>query len=494
MFVTAMYHAVGRFVALALALGLPAQGVGRSPHEVAGVGAAGTIGRGSIPEERPAVLSPVRSSPTDATYDRLAPVVARPTNVTVAPSRPVTPTTPGYRRQVGSVRAVANEPALVRSNPYRNYHRSWLHGYWNVHHSGSLTWRFSGNGSGSTSEGELAQTGTGSRDGGLVPHLVARPGMGRGWGLPAWLIGPMVYDWGYLDFTNPFNEVAAPVDPGRRDPFDYSHPVNVVAEPPDEALFHQALDRFHEARMAFRREDFMEALKLTDATLRMLPNDPALHEFRALNLLALHRYREAASALHAVIAVVPGWDWTTLTNLYDHPETYTRQLRILETFAEENPRSADARFLLACQYFTTGYDDAAIAQLKIVHALQPNNQLVARLIREFQPSETEPSPHAAAPAGTTGVLEGTWTSHPRKDTTITLTFQRRGRLIWEVNRRGQVRKYEGDCASDDGTLTLSREHGESMVGDIIWGDEHQFNFRILESQTADPGLSFAKSS
>ncbi len=416
------------------------------------------------------------------TYDRAAQVVAPPVNVTVAPSRPVAPVAPDDRPQVRAVGVIANEPALVRNDPYRRYHRGWLHGYWNAHRSSPLAGRPAGDGSGFAPRGEV------------VPRLVSRPGMGRGWGLAAWLIGPMVYDWGYFDFTNPFNDVAAPVDPGRRDPFDYSHPVNVVAEPPGEALFHQALERFHEARTAFRREDFIQALKLTDATLRMVPNDPALHEFRALNLLALHRYREAASVLHAVIAVVPGWDWTTLTNLYDHPETYTRQLRILETFAEENPRSAAARFLLACQYFTTGYDDAAISQLTIVHALQPNNQLVARLIQEFRPSRPNNPLYAVAVAGTTGVLDGTWTSHPRNDTTITLTFQPRGRLVCEVNRRGQIRKYEGDCVSDEGTLTLSREQGESMVGDIIWSGDHQFTFKILEGQPADPGLSFAKSS
>ncbi len=53
MIVTARYHVVERFVALALALGLPAQQAVMSPHEEAGVGAAGTIGRGTIPEERP---------------------------------------------------------------------------------------------------------------------------------------------------------------------------------------------------------------------------------------------------------------------------------------------------------------------------------------------------------------------------------------------------------------------------------------------------------
>jgi tetratricopeptide (TPR) repeat protein len=317
--------------------------------------------------------------------------------------------------------------------------------------------------------------------------------MGRGWGLPAWLIGPMVYEWAYHDITNPFNEGAVPVDTGRADSLDYSRPVNVMAPPPDEALLRDGLARFHEARETFRHEDFMMALKLTDASLRLIPNDPALHQFRALTLMALHRYREAAATLDAVVAVVPGWDWTTLTHLYDHPETYTRQLRILETFAEANPRSAAARFLLACQYLTTGHDDAAIVQLRVVAALQPDNHLVAQLIQEFQPPRPTGTPGIAIADGMTGSLQGIWTSHPRKDTTITVTFRPRGHLTWEVNRAGKVRTYEGDFASD-GTLTFSRRPGESMVGGVTWGGDRRFTFKVLEGQPADPGLSFAKSS
>ncbi len=494
MIIHAVIHAVGRLVALAVALGLPAQQGSVSPHEEAGVGAAGTIGRGTIPEERPAVSNVVPSYPTYATYNRPATILAPAMNVTAMPSRPAATGAADNRPQIQPDEPTANEPALVRTNPYRSYHRRWLHGYWNAHRFGSLTWRYTGDGSGFTARGGLAQAATGSRGGGLVPHLLTRPGMGQGWGLPAWLIGPMVYNWGYFEFDNPFNDGSDEVDPAPRDTLDDSRPVDVAAAPPNETLLHDALDRFHEAREAFRREDFTQALKLTDASLRKMPNDPTLHQFRALTLMTLHRYREAASTLHAVIAVVPGWDWTTLTNLYAHPETYTRQLRILETYADENPRSAAARFLLACQYFTTGYDAAALGQLRIVRAIQPDNQLVAQLIQEFQPSKPSGSTPEATTNGKLGKLEGTWTAHPRKGTTITLTFHRRGHLIWEVNRRGQVRQYEGDCASDEGTLTLRQDQGNSMVGDIIWRGEGQFTFKVLESQPGDPGLSFAKSS
>jgi Flp pilus assembly protein TadD len=47
--------------------------------------------------------------------------------------------------------------------------------------------------------------------------------------------------------------------------------------------------------------DFARALRLTDLALRPHPNDPVLHEFRALCLFALGRYDKAAAALYAVL-------------------------------------------------------------------------------------------------------------------------------------------------------------------------------------------------
>ncbi len=44
-----------------------------------------------------------------------------------------------------------------------------------------------------------------------------------------------------------------------------------------------------------------------------MPNDAALHEFRALVLFALQRYDDAAAALYAVLTAGPGWDWATLS-------------------------------------------------------------------------------------------------------------------------------------------------------------------------------------
>jgi hypothetical protein len=88
-------------------------------------------------------------------------------------------------------------------------------------------------------------------------------------------------------------------------------------------------------------------LSLTDLALQPYPNDPVLHEFRALCLFALGRYDEAAAALYAVLTACPGWDWATLIGLYPDAGTYTRQLRALEAAIAGNKAVASKRFVLA---------------------------------------------------------------------------------------------------------------------------------------------------
>ncbi len=106
-----------------------------------------------------------------------------------------------------------------------------------------------------------------------------------------------------------------------------------------------------------------------------MPNDATLHEFRTLNLFALKRYDEAAGVLYAVLSAGPGWDWTTLIGLYGDPETYTQQLRALESHCSQNRQAAAPRFVLGYHYLTDGNAEAAVRQFKIVAELQPKDQL-----------------------------------------------------------------------------------------------------------------------
>ena len=86
----------------------------------------------------------------------------------------------------------------------------------------------------------------------------------------------------------------------------------------------------NEADAAFKQNDYDKALDIVNQGITKYPDDAVLHEFRALVLFAKGDYQQSAATIHAVLAVGPGWDWTTLSSLYGNVGTYTEQLRALE--------------------------------------------------------------------------------------------------------------------------------------------------------------------
>ncbi len=164
-------------------------------------------------------------------------------------------------------------------------------------------------------------------------------------------------------------------------------------EDPDTA---QAIAIFDTARDLFRRSDFQGALDQVDQAISLLPSDATLHEFRALCLFALQRYKEAAAVIYAVLSAGPGWNWDTMSALYADTEIYTAQLRALEAYKKANPNAPEASFLLAYHYLVLGFPDQSARELQQVVALQPNNQLAAAILDALQnrnqPAELRPEP------------------------------------------------------------------------------------------------------
>jgi tetratricopeptide (TPR) repeat protein len=485
---------------LFLALILPMQEFIRVPNDRTGVGAAGKIGRGtSLGEQFIPRAMPTQAAPAWAYYPPPSTPVqaasawasaAPPASVEPSPAPPNNNPAEGANRdQIRRVEIPINLPALARSNPYLAYHRGWVNGFWNARVPGP----------GPRPAPAPAGSEAASRRG---PRAI--PGMGLGWSLPAWLIGPMAYRWGYFPYDNPFARPGPPA--GTERPIDdYSRPIRILNPVPTEKLLDEALATFRAARDAFRREDYPRALDRTDAALRLMPDDPVIHQFGALVLFALPRYEESAAALYAVLAVGPGWDWATMIDLYGDREAYTRQLRPLEGYSEDNPQSAAARFVRAYHYFTTGYAEEALGQWDHVVALRPHNRLSAQLILELQPSGQSigdrdalaasvamSSATAAGSSNQPGKPEGTWIALPRPDTTIAVTFQPRGHVVWKVRQPGRDRGFEGYSLYEKSTLILSEDQDNILVGTIQWQYESHFTFKALADRPGEPGLTFAK--
>ena len=133
-------------------------------------------------------------------------------------------------------------------------------------------------------------------------------------GLVAWGLGTWANRWLYSGFTNPYfiapvvNTTVVANAPPVFFP-DYSRPLDLASIPPEPEGTEEDDSTFLAARDAFQAGAFARALSLTDLALQLYPNDPVLHEFRALCLFALGRYDETAAVLYAVLTAGPGWDW-----------------------------------------------------------------------------------------------------------------------------------------------------------------------------------------
>jgi hypothetical protein len=229
----------------------------------------------------------------------------------------------------------------------------------------------------------------------------------------------------------------------------------------------------------------------------------------------LQRYDDAAAALYSVLSVGRGWDWATLASFYPNVSVYTDQLRALESYCTQNPRSAAGRFVLAYHYLTAGHSEQALGQLKTAVELQPRDTLSAQLIQQLdptgkatsvpgpaQPASPPPTPGPGTPVPPVhtspvpvkeGRLEGVWRAQPQQETTITLTIQDAGRYTWKVAHQGQSRALQGKMTYGSGLLTLAQDQGVPIVGNVTWQDETHFTFKVPGIGSDDPGLTFAKS-
>jgi tetratricopeptide (TPR) repeat protein len=351
---------------------------------------------------------------------------------------------------------------------------------------------------------------------GWYDHPWAAWGLGAAaWGLTSWGAGSLFYDTGYYGYENPYY-VAAPTTTVVEYPvYDYSQPIVTTMALPDVSspAVVTAVSESDQAREAFYQGDYNRALTAIDAALAKTPSDIVLHEFRALALFALQRYKEAASTLYAVLSVGPGWDWTTMSGLYQDIDTYTRQLRELESFVKNNPSSPDGHFLLAYQYMTDGHLEAAAGQFKKVAALLPQDQVSQQLAELLVPPTQQPASQAAespsespaepqptaqnTPQSTLQPtplpsLVGKWSAPATGGGNVELVLGDGGQFTWTHTRNGKAKAFEGNYGLTGNTLVMEYTNGGSMVGKVRAEGDNRFAFKMVGGPPKDPGLVFSK--
>jgi len=447
----------------------------------------------------------------------------------------------GNQPFTGNSLSLGNRNFNIGSNQYRPsyYRHSGYHGYWNGNRGSnrgyglgsalayglgsSLGSSYGGYGNGGYGNGGYGNGGYGNGGYGNGGYGNGWGwGLGRnygryrsyggygyrplGWGLGGWGLGSLIYNSGYLGYSNPYytNNGSAV--------YNYSLPVPVsyaaATAVPDNGV-HSSAQVLDDAVLAFQQNDYDQALDITNKGIAQYPDDAVLHEFRSLVLFAKQDYQQSAATIHSVLAVGPGWDWTTLSGIYADVSLYTVQLRALETFTKSNPQDAASQFLLAYHYMSCGHPDAAVQHFQQVVTLMPNDQVASDLARMLAPPEpavvNPATPQAAPPnpgdqpAGSEmtpidpKLLIGTWKASREDGSQFGLTLTEDAKFTWSFTPKGQAaQEFGGTYTVEDNVLALERQDGGSLIAEIAPGDAANFNFRMLGAPEADTGLNFSK--
>jgi tetratricopeptide (TPR) repeat protein len=318
-------------------------------------------------------------------------------------------------------------------------------------------------------------------------------------GLTWWGANALASTFGYSDYYNPYYEESSVVS--YAEPV-VSLPVEISASAADQpgsiqppTATQETIDKFDQARAAFMEKDYQKALKLTDEAVAKLPHDAVLHEFRSLVLFALRRYPEAAAAIHAVLAVGPGWDAKTLASLYPDMDTYTLHLRALEAARDSNPKSADVHFLLGYHYLTCGYPNEALVEFREVTKLQPKDQVAASLVATLSPRDAQPSdsPPAKAPKPVPpDAIVGAWTAAGKGTAKYQMDLRKDGTFTWAFSRGSKKEQVKGVFAVEGNVLAMEPDTGGVLLAELTPKGKESLQFKMVGGAKNDPGLEFQR--
>lgn len=326
------------------------------------------------------------------------------------------------------------------------------------------------------------------------------------WFSVGFVAGAVVCDapwyWGYYSYYNPYCTEVIVVHDTR---IDYSRPIVVAAPQPTVATDttnssedeNQAIALLNSARDAFGKGDYNTAMTWVNQAIAKKPTLLMLHEFRGLILFATGQYRPAAAAIYAVLSVGPGWDWATLSGFYPDQNAYAVQLRALEQYCRENPRLPETRFLLAYHYMSCGHTEAATAEFKEAATLNPKDQLSAQLLAGLANSQSGVAPEtvqpsvASLPVSATALV-GDWQASRADGSSFAFQLGTDGNYTWQFTQQGQTQQFTGTYTVADSLLILKRDGNPTMIGKITLADTSHFNFKLVGSNAADPGLTFSK--
>jgi tetratricopeptide (TPR) repeat protein len=209
-------------------------------------------------------------------------------------------------------------------------------------------------------------------------------------------------------------------------------------------------------------------------------------------LFALKRYPEAAAAIHAVLAVGPGWDAKTLSSLYPDMDPYTKQLRALEDAGTKTPGAADVRFLLGYHYLTCGYPDNALDEFRVVTKVNPKDAVAASLVATLAPRDDKAKPpdkEAPKPVPSDKIV-GDWTAAGERSAKFSMSLNKDGTFKWEFARGSRKEAVKGVYTTEGNVLAMEPDTGGVMLAELTAKDADTMHFKMIGGAANDPGQEF----
>jgi len=313
--------------------------------------------------------------------------------------------------------------------------------------------------------------------------------------------------------------------------YDYNQPLEAAGE--DQQLSEIASNYFAEAREAFYAGDLKTAMEKIELAIKEMPSNSDLHQFRSLVLFSMKQYGQAAASAHVALTAGPGWNWDTLKSLYPSADIYTARLRALEETRDQNKQDPAIRFLLAYHYLMLNHIESAAKELTQVVALEPRDELAAKMLGTITGQEVETQQPAqyqqpteqpqtnvetnssglgalsnagnAGPASTDPVQQpqeaklpeqakivGEFRASPAEGIEFQFVLNADKTFVWTFQSKDETSSFEGTYTVSGNELTLVRKKdGDKLVG-IMTPTEKGFDFKIQGGDPQDPGLKFTK--
>lgn len=203
-----------------------------------------------------------------------------------------------------------------------------------------------------------------------------------------------IYGWPWMDqVKNPIGHEIRPDGKGgysygpvyARDPWQ---PQPTVAPPAKPSEVEKANEVYKTAMNAFQEQRYSDAALLFQQLMVTRSNSELAPLMLAQAKFAEGEFLSAGEQLADALTKVAPSRWgepvKQYRELYPQVRLYSQQIKALQEFVKLNSDKFSAQLLIGYHYGYLGYRQDAIKHLRLAQGLSPENQVVAKLLQQFE--------------------------------------------------------------------------------------------------------------